>query len=303
VIDSLVADSLRRALFVSDSVLAAVVLQRDSLAAQVGELSAALSKAAATKPSADVSAAIASAFFGAFAGALFGFFSKLVWEFLSGRWARGKLHRNACARLEHLCVNYLNEINVNLRLAGEARRAAGLTALRWQAPEPFQVDRSYGIDVLSLDLTARIAAVMTDMSRYNGDLRNIAAGHEGLQSALLAQQITPELWQQACADQERVWGVIQEKLQHLDDLVRDLKVRAQLFVQQYESPRARRHRRYGKILVWDLKKEDVDPERAAFESRWRNEIERHRAELSARGVVAAPLATPPPAPPGPSPAS
>jgi len=175
--------------------------------------------------------------FSAFGGALLGGLLVIIGEAARARLRRGGQHRTSLARLERVCVDYLNEILTNRRLARDAFMASAATALYWHLPNPFEIDRSFATDIMDLDTNKLTAAMNTDLLRYNYDIAKLGRARDALQTAHLADTLPLPVWQEAMRLEAPKWQRIATHLGIVDDLVRDVQVRAVLLVYQYDSRR------------------------------------------------------------------
>ena len=176
--------------------------------------------------------------FSAFIGAVVGGLLVMVGQTAGAKLARGKLHRNSLVRLERRCQDYLNEVLTNKRLAGDTKRAAEKAALFWHLPNPFEVDRSFAVDIFDIDLGKRVVSLNTHLARFNHDLEHFGRARESLQGAHLAGTLPLAVWQDAMQKEAPHWGDLEKYLDQVDDEVRDIFAREVLLVAQYDSLRA-----------------------------------------------------------------
>jgi hypothetical protein len=222
--------------------------------------------------------------FSAFIGAVIGALLVMIGQAAGAKLARGKLHRNSLVRLERRCQDYLNEILTNKRLAGDTKRACEKAALFWHLPNPFEVDRSFAVDIFDIDLAKRVTSLNTSIARYNHDLEHLGLAREGLQGAHLAGTLPLDVWKDAMKKQAEHWADIESFLDKADDEVRDIFAREVLLVAQYDSFRATLLRFFGlgKLLTWPLNEERVARERRDLDASREQELEASRKRLAER---------------------
>lgn len=219
--------------------------------------------------------------FSAFGGAVIGGLLVIIGEASRARLKRGNVHRSSLARLERMCHDYLNQIITNKRLAGDAQKAGEMTAVFWHLPNPFEIDRSFTLDIIDLDMNKRVAGLNTDLLRYNNDIAHLSRAHDALQTSHLGGTLPLAFWQEAIKAHAVHWGDIAKHLDAIDGLVRDVCVRSYLLVFQYDSRRASLLRFFGLgvIRTWPLNDELVARESREFDSRRERELEEHRQRL------------------------
>lgn len=220
-----------------------------------------LGPSAVQSPTLGVLGVMTSAFF----GACFAFLFTQLSAWLSDRWARGKVHRNALVRLERIGIDYLNEIITNRRLAAESAATTARASLYWRFPHTFEVDRNFSIELLDLDMAISIAKLNTDLRRYNHDVETLCRAHADLQHAHLGQTLPLGDWQEAMGRMAPHWGEFEDFFGALDDSIRDILVRARLLVAQYDGGQAQRLRWVGQVKTWPLEPQAVQAERKSFD--------------------------------------
>lgn len=200
---------------------------------------------------------LASAFFGAFFAFLFARYG----DWLSGRVARGKVHRTALVRLERVLIDYLNDIITNRKLAFASQKATAAGHLYWKFPHTFEVDKSYTMEVFDIEMTKLIVGLNTNLRRYNYDVEDLRRAHSDLQQAHLGQTLPIDDWKEAMGRMAPHWGELAGFLDDAEDEVCNVKVCAYLFVKQYDSTRAAWLRWFGILRSWPLDPKEVEQER------------------------------------------
>lgn len=201
--------------------------------------------------------------FSALAGAIIGGLLVVVAEAARARLARGTLHRTSLVRLERACAAYLKEVTLNMGYALMAENAAGRATLFWKLPHPFEIETSFAVDIFDLDMNKRVASVNNNFMRYNRTVDHLRRVRESLQAAQLGGTLDPEVWVHATRQEGPQWAALQVFLSRLDDSIRDLKVRAVLMVEQYDSLPAQVMRCFGLGLVrsWPLREAVIEAAR------------------------------------------
>ena len=220
--------------------------------------------------------------FSAFLGALVGGLLAVMSQAAGARLALGLRHRNTLVRLERICHDLLNEIISNKSLAADAKAAAAKAAVFWHLPNRFDVDKSFTMDIIDIDLVNRVGSLNTNLTRYNHDLEHLGQARESLQSAYLAVTLPQADWEKAMHLEAPHWDEIAVHLDAVDGMVRDVCVRAVLLVGQYDGRRARLLRFFGLgvLRTWPLSSELVAKERQAFDERRNEQLKADRKRLA-----------------------
>lgn len=247
---------------------------------------------AASNPALGVLGIMASAFFGAF----FAFIFTQISKWLSERRARGKAHRDALVRLERVTTDFLNDLITNRRLAAESAAATTRASLYWRFPHTFEVDRSFSMELVDLDMTIRVAKLNTDLRRYNNDVDVLSRAHADLQHARLSQTLPLGDWEEAMKRMAPHWAEFETFFAALDDSIRDTLIRARLLVAQFDGLRARRLRSLGRVKTWPLDPLAVRAERLVFDREREEQLAQSRARVAAARAGGSRLTTPEPRP-------
>ena len=228
-----------------------------------------------------------SGLLGAVVGAVIGGIFLLLGQAAEARRKRWQRHRESLARLERRCVDYLNQIISEKRLAAQASAAAEAKAVSWRFPHVFAVEPSFTVDIMDLDMNVRVAILNTEFALYNRDVEDLVRCRQGLQPLFLEGKIPDDLWRQVMATEAAVWKDMGPHLEAVDELVRDLKVRAVILVEQFDSEPSARRRFFGlgKMKTEPLSNEAVHHARQEFEAERERHLKANRELLNKRHGV------------------